>query len=98
MVKFDQRRKFIIAYLRERRNGDFALDVLNQRFSDAYIEATKVKFAPMPYGAHKCPQLGADLARLYREGTFTRRRVGIRELGRGFPSWVYSYTFSEFAQ
>jgi hypothetical protein len=97
-MNFDQRRKFILAYLRERRNGDFALDVLNQKFSDAYITATGAKFAAMPYGAHKCPQLGRDLARIEKEGSFTRRRVGIRELGRGFPKWVWVYSLSEFAK
>lgn len=69
------------------------IDSLNSSFVDDYLEATKAKFHPMPYGAHKCPQLGKDLGDLYRLGKLKRHSTGISELsGMGFPKWTWSYS------
>ena len=89
MKTWDERRRFIIRYLSENRGH---VDVLNAAFVDCYLEATSSKFYPMPYGAHKCPQLGRDLSRMEREGTLSRKRTGISGMrGQGFPAWVWCY-------
>lgn len=68
------------------------VDVLNRYFVDAYVEVTGAKCYPMPFGADKCPQLGRDLAYMYRVGLLTRHVTGIDGMaGMGFPRWVYTY-------
>ncbi len=71
-------------------------DVLNAYFVVDYIEATNAKFDPMPYGAHKCAQLGRDLSELAARGMLQRHRTGIEGMaGMGFPKWVWSYKLKE---
>ncbi len=68
------------------------VDVLNSDFVDDYLEATGAAFSPMMYGAHRCKQLGKDLAGLYKLGKLRRHTTGIEGLaGMGFPRWVYAY-------
>jgi len=82
-MNFDQRRRFILAYLRSHNEH---VSIVNADFVLSYIEAAKPAFAIMPYGAHKCPALGRDLARMQREGSLQRKRVGIRDMaGQGIP-------------
>ncbi|HEX5426544.1 MAG TPA: hypothetical protein VFW94_23555 [Candidatus Acidoferrales bacterium] len=90
---WDARRRWLIAYLRDHKRGD----VLNANFVDEYLKATGASFYPMSFGAHRCPALGRDLARMYTEGTLARKRIGIYGLsGKGFPRWVYVYELSDF--
>lgn len=74
------------------KNGNQPVDVLNQKFSDDYLEKTKANFSAMFYGAHKCSQLGRDLSAMKKSGLLERFRVGIPMAGWGFPKWVYSYS------
>jgi hypothetical protein len=95
-MSFEQRRRWIIKWLRAQPEGSWA-DVLNAHFVDAYLEEFKPRFAEMPFGAHKCPQLGRDLTRMHREGTLTRSTSGISGMaGMGFPRWVYTYKLSPY--
>lgn len=95
-MKPKQRYEWIEKELREQRKlqGDHAegCNVLDRYFVDGYLEATKAPFAAMPYGADKCPQLGRDLSRMYKEGILKRARCGIEGMsGMGFPKWVWIY-------
>jgi hypothetical protein len=91
MKNFDQRRRWIIEYLRARDEAAL-VDVLNAAFSDEYIDFSGATAQLMPYGAHKCKLLATDLSRMQMEGTLTRQRTGISGLrGQGFPTWVYTY-------
>ena len=69
----------------------YAIDGLNSDFVNAYIDATGASFKPTNYGAHKCPQMGRDLAKMAEDGILTKSRVGINGMGMGFPTWVFSY-------
>ncbi len=98
MKKFDERRRFIINYLRA-RDKDSWVDVLNSDFVDAYIDLNKsglrVRF--VNFGAHRVPMLGNDLSRMCREGALTRQRTSINGLrGQGFPTWVYTYKLAAY--
>lgn len=86
-----ERLNWIIEYMRASQRHR-SVDVLNSEFVDDYLAATSARFYAMPYGAHKCPQLGADLATLYRERRLARWSTGIQGMsGMGFPAWVYTY-------
>jgi len=87
------RHAWIKAYLHERPGYDAHVDVLDKAFVDAYLDATHAPYFPAPYGAHKCAQLGRDLAAMQRLGELTRARVGLGAGSRneGFPAWIYSY-------
>lgn len=77
----------------------YTVDVLTADFVWAYVEATEAKHQMMMmYGAPKCPTLGEDLARMYREGKLERSRVGLGpgSVAEGFPPWVYSYSIARF--
>lgn len=59
---------------------------------DAYIRHTGAPFDPMPYGSHRCPQFGRDLAALFKAGKVTRIVCGLGDMrSMGFPAWVYVY-------
>jgi len=94
MRSYKERSTWIIEYLRDNIGG---VDVLNANFVNDYLNFSGegTRYAPMPYGAHKVPQLGRDLTRMYRECKLERTRVGIQGFaGMGFPHWVWSYTIS----
>lgn len=93
------RRKYWIAERIKKEIGG-GVDVLNSKFVDDYIDATKARFDAMPYGAHKCPQLSKDLSRMLKEGWVTRSRVGMGPGAgnQGFPNWVYVYQLSGFGE
>lgn len=82
-----ERRRFILDWVDQ--NGPS--NVLDADFVSAYIEETGAPFEAMPYGAHRCPMLGRDLAALYRAGALTRDAVGVPQGEWGMPSWVYDY-------
>ena len=67
-------------------------DVLNEKFVDDVIAAFQWPYRPTNWGAHKCPRLGKELARLWRCNILERRKVSLIEHEYGFPNWVYSYT------
>lgn len=85
------RQDWIESYMAKgRRNERF--DICDADFVDAYIEATGAPFRPVNYGAHKCPQLGRDLAAMVKGGVLKRTRMGIEGMaGMGFPKWVWGY-------
>lgn len=92
MTRYAQRVDFILLYLKNALGG---CDVLNVDFVNEYVIATKAGVHLMPYGAHKCPQLGRDLRKMFREGKLARKRVGVQGFaGMSFPNWVYSYEIS----
>lgn len=92
-----ERRDWILEYLRVRQEAcgstPYHVDVLNAYFVDDYVEATGAKAQAMPYGAAKCPMLGADLSALFQEGKLRRSATGIGDglCHQGFPRWVYTY-------
>lgn len=43
------------------------------------------------FGAHRCPQLGRDLAEMWRNKLLRRGSIGISGAESGFPKWVYVY-------
>lgn len=88
---FKERENWILARLTDEISG---VDVLNANFVQDYLEfcGEGTPFYPMPYGAHKVPQLGRDLSRMFRESSLTRTRIGLDNMaGMGFPNWVYNY-------
>jgi len=90
-MKKQERFDFIETFLKN--DGVHAtVDVLHRDFVDRYIDATNAKFYAMPYGAHKCPQLGRDLSEMYAAGRLRRWTLGLDGMsGYGFPRWVYVY-------
>lgn len=87
-----ERFDWIENYLKGKPDYDDSVNILEQKFSDMYLDATGAEFECMFYGAHKCKQLGKDLSEMYRAGRLKRTRVGIGGVaGMGFPKWVYSY-------
>lgn len=93
-MKPADRHAWITAWLTQ-RSGSFPekADVLNAAFVNEYIEACgPMPVGVMPYGAHKVPQLGRDLAAMFKAGKLARDTVGIEGLaGMGFPRWCYVY-------
>lgn len=87
-MKPDKRYNIILNYIR--LNGP--VDCLNKDFVDYYLENVEVKCFIQMYGAHKCPQLARDLAKMKKDFRLARKRVGIEGMtGMGFPRWVWSY-------
>lgn len=87
-MTFDQRRRWIIAYLKTHKRAD----ILDRYFVDGYVAASNAKVRVMPYGADKCTSLSNDLLRMFREGSLSRNTTGIEGMaGMGFPTWVYVY-------
>lgn len=78
---------WIVDYVRD--NGP--VDVLNRAFVREYLAVTGVSYEVQPYGADKCPQLGADLSFLYRDGRLQRSVVGLHKMESGFPKWIWVY-------
>lgn len=93
-MKAYDRHQWVLQWLRSQPPYDARVDVLNAPFVLAYLTATQTPFAAMPYGAHKCPQLGRDLAAMFSAGQLVRGRVGMGPGARnqGFPAWVYVYS------
>lgn len=88
------RHQWILKYL-ENLNAYDHVDVLNQAFSDAYIEAFKPSFKAVYFGVNKCRQLGLDLSAMYKAGLLARSHVGLgasNQLEDGWPKWVYCYS------
>lgn len=69
------------------------IDVLNAALVDAYLDEFKPAFRATYWGAHKCRQLGQDLAAMAELGYLHRHRVGLSggAWQPGFPTWVWSY-------
>lgn len=90
-VSYDTKRAAVLAWFRDGRQRE-DVDVVSADFVNHYLERTGVSCYPMPYGAHKCPDLGRTLARMERTGDLDRHRTGLRGMGgMGFPRWVWSY-------
>ena len=89
-----QRRDMIERLIRERFKS--GVDVLNAEFVAAYAKSSGAKLSIMAYGAHSCPQLGADLSDMHKAGRLTRKRVGVPESdGAGLPRWKFIYQIKE---
>ena len=72
------------------------VDVLCQDFVDKFIKECNVPFKETNWGAHKCPELGRMLVKLYREGFLDRGIIGLGANWQpGFPKWVYVYSLNE---
>jgi hypothetical protein len=70
------------------------LDILDREFTDAYIEQFDPKVIRANWGAHKIPELGQLLSKLFREGKLARFRIPLGfNWQPGWPRWVYSYEF-----
>lgn len=90
-VKPSDRHDWIESYLAAQPTSR-GVDVLDQAFVNAYIEATSARHTVQPYGAPTCPQLGRDLATMANDLILTRARAGVEGMrGMGFPSWVWRY-------
>ena len=74
---------------------DSEVDVLNQKFVEAYVKAFNARVTVTNYGADKCPELGKVLSEGHRLGVFIRNRIGLSGMIEGFPRWVYVYEISE---
>ncbi len=85
----------ILRYLRapiELGAHSISVDVLDADFVDYFVGATKSPHSVQPYGASKCPILGAALSKMASEGSLTRTRTGVHGVaGMGFPKWVWVY-------
>jgi len=95
-MKPADREEWILNYLKVRSaNGTrYFVDMVHSSFVDDYAEATEAKLGYVMIGAHKCPQLGEDLSRMFRKDLLRRHVSGIYGMGKysGFPTWVYSYS------
>ena len=91
MIPFTNRRAWIVNELRAVRGAD----IRNAEFVAGYVLYTGAKYHVCAYGAHKCPQLGRDLRKLYKLGVLRRRRASVHGMGgMGFPTWVWFYEVS----
>lgn len=90
-MKRAERLKWLKAYIKRNPSAD----ILNAKFVEDYINATRANFIAMKYGAFKCSQLSRDLSNMYSQGILTRARIGLPGLGQGFPKWVYLYKVAE---
>lgn len=70
-----------------------SVNTLDGIFVMAYIEKFEARAAYPKLGAPRCPQLSADLGRMFRLGRLNRYTVGMPagDASCGFPKWVYSY-------
>jgi hypothetical protein len=68
-----------------------SVDILNA-FVEAYQRATGASIVPKLWGANYCPLLSKDLGQMAAEYRLRRRVVTLREMGMGFPSWVWHYS------
>lgn len=84
------RYRWLYARAAKERSG---LDILFSDFVDQYAEATGAKLYFQMWGAHKCPQLGRDLAYMAKWRYLRRARIGLSSGAwqPGFPKWVWSY-------
>lgn len=89
----------VLDWLREetkRTKLPATVNVLDQRFVDHYVEKTRARCHLMPYGAHKCPDLGRTLSEMEIAGILDRSRSSIPGgRGEGWPSWVYVYSLRD---
>jgi hypothetical protein len=84
--------------LDQARASNFGLDVLNREFTDAYIEQFDPKVQRVNWGAHKIPELGRLLSKLFHEGKLERFRISLGcNWQPGWPRWVYSYEFPKLS-
>jgi hypothetical protein len=67
--------------LDQARASNFNLDVLNREFTDAYIEQFDPKVQHVNWGAHKIPELGRLLSKLFHEGKLERFRSHLGAIG-----------------
>ena len=90
-MKPEDRQNWILNRMREHPME--SVDVLNSGFVNAYADFTGAKTILQFFGAHKCPQLGRDLAALMDRGLLRRAAIGLPpgDASMGFPKWVYSY-------
>ena len=87
-----EKQEFIMDYLQQRKNTPYCqVNVLNSHFVNEYIEKFSPKYIPMPYGAHKVPELGKILSNMYRCHLLYRYIVGLQHMESGFPKWIYTY-------
>ena len=101
-MKPADRQNWILNYLEAKQKPVLyrvRVDVLDSKFVDDYLQATGAKHSMMMYGAHKCRQLGRDLAALADIKQLERQRIGIGGMaGMGFPSWVWSYSLLNYTK
>lgn len=93
-MKPSERYTWVEKYLKQHSHGLAArVSVVDSYFVDDYISACGPKSIDyMPYGAHRVPQLGRDLAAMYKEGKLVRNIAGLGDMhSMGFPAWVYEY-------
>jgi hypothetical protein len=93
-----ERRSWLLRHFVEHQRKFEFFDILNEGFVDAYAGSTGGAVEPTMFGAHKCPQLGRDLAALARDGLLQRQSIGVHNMGMGFPRWVYSYSLTELGR
>lgn len=79
------------AWIREWIQKNGGVDVLNNDFVSAYVEATGASFEALGFGADRCRQLGRDLSVLFQQKSLQRSRVGLTAHYTGMPNWVYVY-------
>ena len=67
------------------------LNVLDDKFVDAYIREFSPPYRVKMFGANSCRQLGRDLSAMYRSALLDRSRIGLIGAEPGFPKWVWVY-------
>jgi hypothetical protein len=72
-----------------------SVDVLDRDFVLAYLNGTNAPFKPVNMGAERCAMLGRDLGELYKQGYLRRNPAGVSGMPHGFPTWVWSYRFTQ---
>jgi hypothetical protein len=92
IMKPEQRRDWIEAFMRGNNQARGGVDICDAAFVDAYTEATNAPYSVTMYGANKCRMLGRDLSIMAGAGVLRRSRIGLDGMaGMGFPRWVWSY-------
>lgn len=91
-MKKQEKKQWILEYMRDESNENIFFDVVSEKFVLDYIDDCKPK---QVYGngcfVPRVPELGRYLSELYKEGILMRRIHGCRYIQDGFPKWVYTY-------
>lgn len=92
----NEKEEWIINYIQEHEHMK-VVDILDEKFVNAFIKKIKAKYEVRMIGANKCRELSKLLSNMYKKGLLVRCAIGLKggAWQDGFPKWVYCYEINE---